>query len=45
MRDDAIRYLFAAALFSLALVGVSMLSGCATVLECLARDGTSRPCH
>lgn len=45
---EHVRFLIAAAAFSLALFGLAtLLTGCASVkeLECLARDNTSRPCN
>lgn len=48
MKAETIRFLFTAALWTLALFGAAiLLTGCesAKYYECLARDATSRPCN
>lgn len=48
MMPETYRFLFLAAVFSLSLLGASLLAGCSTSLkevECLARDNTRNPCN
>ncbi len=48
MTFETYRFLSLAVIFSLALVGASLLAGCSVSLkemECLARDNTRNPCN
>lgn len=47
MMQENLRFLILAVIFSLSLVGASVLAGCSDLkyAECIARDRTSNPCN
>lgn len=46
MKKETFRFLFFAAVYTLALFGFAVtLTGCSTVAKCIVRDNTSNPCN
>jgi len=47
MTQETLRFFIMAVIFSLSLLGVSILTGCSDLkyAECIARDRTSNPCN